>query len=186
MRATVPCLRCGLVVGFIALGCSLDPRSPVARFFFEIEDTDSAPAVIRNDDASDEVPHIGTVGSVHPPYALGACGRCHDAGDRQHVRENLSTTCRCCHERYYRDEVGHPPVLKGQCMKCHAPHRSEEPGLLRRPLFKTCMQCHLDPFLLSPEQHGHDGVERCTDCHDPHFGRGFRIKPDAPLIGKTP
>jgi len=119
-------------------------------------------------------------GSVHQPVAERNCAVCHDPDRQMHVRTDLAAACSNCHPRYFSAEVGHPPVKRARCLKCHEMHRSPHAALLTLPPFDTCMECHDPPEELSPAAHTRPDVQRCTLCHDAHFGRGFRIKPDAP------
>jgi predicted CXXCH cytochrome family protein len=120
---------------------------------------------------------------VHQPVADRRCAVCHDVDHRMHVRKDYLAACQDCHARYFSDEVGHPPVERSRCNKCHEPHRSTVQGLLVEELFDTCMRCHDDPKDMSERFHHpvNEHVKQCTLCHDPHFGEGFRIRSGAPV-----
>lgn len=118
---------------------------------------------------------------LHPPYARRECIACHDYDDSRRLRNDFLDTCADCHEQYFSEEVGHVPVREKLCLKCHEPHAGRHPGLLRRSVARTCGRCHVKAGLLSPEHHTRDDTHDCTVCHDPHFGVGFRLKPDAPI-----
>ncbi len=93
-------------------------------------------------------------------------------------RADLLDSCRTCHERFFSEEVGHPPVAQGQCTECHNMHQTDQPFLLTMPTFDLCIECHDEPEDLSEPAHTVSEVERCTACHDPHFGSGMLLRSD--------
>lgn len=173
------------------LACSAPARDRLARFFFEIPPDAKTPVEPPRADVEahtqiavgtiDIEGGVATVGSAHAPFVERACAKCHDAGDRMHVRDDVMDACRECHPGYFVKDITHPPVRKGQCDECHVPHRSVEPALLWRPLLDVCIECHEEPAKLSPVHHPPADVSRCTSCHDPHFGEGRRLHKGWPI-----
>ncbi len=165
----------------IALGCSPGARDQLKHFFFEVPGA-AEPVASTDPNAPQpyEVPRLvlppARFVSNHKPYIQHQCVECHDTEGDKHVRENFLDVCRECHPRYYSDEATHPPVVDGECMVCHEPHRSTNPSLLRLSVFETCIDCHDEPEDLSPADHGSGDVENCVSCHDAHFGKSPQLK----------
>ncbi len=184
--------KCGslLAVMFCAVfGCSQMARDRLMHFIFEIpgEEAVSASVALPNVDGgapSTQVTEPVTFAerevrfaSQHPPVLDRRCRSCHDATDRMRVDTDLMmASCRTCHPRFFSDAVGHGPVVKGECMACHVPHRSAQPALLLLPVFDTCIECHDEPEDLSETAHSGADAENCTKCHDPHFGEGMLLR----------
>ena len=118
--------------------------------------------------------------ATHAPVAQADCLGCHTA---HHVRDDpfrrflLAASderelCARCHEH----ESGltsasvHAPILQGGCLKCHVPHTSHEPKLLRKPLVPKCAECHAAVHAeLEGAVSRHPPVgEDCLACHDQH------------------
>ncbi len=178
----------GLVV---VLGCSQAARDNAKHFFFEIPEETQAETASRNAEPTDATarPDIklppSAYASVHEPYARDMCAECHDSSAKMPGLDNLTDACGECHSRYFSDEVAHSVVSDGECLSCHQLHRSKLTSLLTRSAAALCADCHDDPADLSEEAHGVEGVERCTTCHDPHFGGEdeMLLRPDRPRPG---
>jgi len=177
-------LIAGMVVAswVIVIGCSLSTRERLKTFFFEIPATDTTvtmepiPNVIPSNWPVRSTFSPPAFASLHPPFIQRQCRQCHDTSRKMQPREDLSTSCKACHSRYYSNEVGHEPVSSGECIQCHNMHRSRLDHLLLQPVLDTCIECHDEPEDLSEEAHAVKGVENCTSCHDPHFGTGMLLK----------
>lgn len=176
----------------IAMGCTLSSRERLKTFFFDIPADESTSAVPSTPDVIPAVWPVrstftpGVFASLHPPYVQRQCSRCHDAAQKMQPREDLSDSCKQCHSRYFSDDVGHEPVSSGECGQCHDMHRSHLEHLLLLPVLDTCIECHDEPEDLSEEAHGVKGVQRCTSCHDPHFGEGLLLKAGIKPLSSNP
>jgi predicted CXXCH cytochrome family protein len=150
------------------------------------------------------------------------CSPCHaDHASGDHVHLALKSGCTACHEIENRDDasyiavlpkeshgcitchpsaaVAHPhfPYASGMCIRCHDPHASPYPGLLRAKVNDLCLDCHLQSAakhdsrylptieLTTDHRFGHpyarhpvtgtldplSGAEMsCISCHLPHGG----------------
>ncbi len=137
---------------------------------------------------------------VHPTVK-GGCISCHEVENRDGasyvaVPPKESGGCRDCH---HSARVQHPhfPYASGMCTRCHNPHTSRLPGLLRAKVNDICLDCHLQsaakhasqylptieltsdnrighPYARHPVSGSRDpirGVEMsCISCHLPHGG----------------
>ena len=137
---------------------------------------------------------------VHPP-AKNGCISCHrienhDDSSYVDVQAKESSGCRECHRSA---PVQHPhfPYASGMCTRCHNPHASQFPGLMRAKVNDVCLDCHLQsktkhasryvPTIELTEDHrlGHPyarhpvsgspdpiagGEMSCISCHLPHGG----------------
>ncbi len=175
----------------VVLGCSQAARERTKHFFFEVPDDAQAGSASGDAQPTDtsERPDLelppSAYASVHQPYARQMCAECHDPSAKMPGLDNLTDACGECHARYFSDEVAHSVVSDGECLACHQLHRSKLPSLLTRSAAELCADCHDDPADLSEEAHGVDGVEKCTMCHDPHFGGEdeMLLKPGIPRPG---
>ncbi|MFQ5592284.1 MAG: cytochrome c3 family protein [Phycisphaerae bacterium] len=159
----------------VSVSCSLATRDRLKAFFFDVPSETGAPTPVAGavrppqEPPSLELPER-VYKSIHPPYAQRTCSHCHDSALQMQVRRDFLTACRECHSRYFGPEARHQPVVGGECIACHDPHRSRFPRLLRQATMDTCVDCHDEPEDLSEEAHSRADVENCTACHDPHFG----------------
>ena len=137
---------------------------------------------------------------VHPAVKSG-CISCHqienhDDASYVAVQAKESTACRECHAAV---SVRHPhfPYASGMCTRCHDPHASKFPGLLRAKVNDLCLDCHLQSAakrasrcmptieLSSDQRMGHPyarhpvsgsrdpisgGEMSCISCHMAHGG----------------
>ncbi len=137
---------------------------------------------------------------VHPAVTAG-CSSCHVVelrGDTPRVvlKRVEGGVCRQCHPAQKFERV-HLPYALGLCTRCHDPHKSQNPMLLRRTVNELCLECHLRPSDEAPSQDipiidlsmdnsmGHPyerhpvrgyadplrgGEMSCTSCHTAHGG----------------
>jgi len=169
----------------IMIGCAHESRERWRHFFFEIPDQKDAPSQQRESGGFSprETPEPlqlppARFAVVHNPVLTGECVACHDTSNQMAPREDLASACATCHTEFASMQQGHPPVVAGECTTCHEMHRSNIPSLLHEPVYDTCVECHDEPEDLSEKAHGVAGVERCTNCHDPHFGQAPFLKPN--------
>lgn len=125
--------------------------------------------------------------SSHEPFTLGTCHDCHDphGGDKKNFTlvESTQQLCQQCHDEFghggIASESNHLPVVKGDCLTCHAAHQSSHEKLLVVSKDTLCLGCHqsLDHAnhlgsLASEDQRTniHDPIinDNCMTCHLPH------------------
>lgn len=91
----------------------------------------------------------------------------------------------------FKGEISHGPVSEGACMKCHAPHASDNPKGLKADLPTLCFDCHDEamkddknrplPSLKvvyedsEMELHKPFADGDCLCCHDPHVSSHYRL-----------
>jgi len=94
---------------------------------------------------------------VVPRQAL--CLKCHkDKSDAKASREGLWL---------------HTPAAKGDCLKCHDPHRSSHQYLLLESPRQICIPCHRGPKVMELPAHKQPG--ECLTCHNPHLGKDRKL-----------
>ncbi|MBD1400678.1 cytochrome c3 family protein [Pelovirga terrestris] len=188
--------RLGLILLFLALlpaavGCSPEARHQVLTVLFtgvpplgwkeELQRLQAEEAIVVRQDFPSR---FDSGGWNHGPYAAGECGSCHEMvpprnpGERptrivvgQFV-ETREQMCVACHaektaERARNDGLWlHGPA--DNCLRCHHPHLSAQPAMLRRTADELCLSCHDDGLIHSQDLHA--GVSDCLSCHNPHLG----------------
>ncbi len=192
-----------MAVGVIGLallwsGCASTTKEKLLTFIFpdgypptqgeedsarreQTEDTGVSPE--SEGEATISKPDLPTVW-VHEPYLQRKCSKCHESKYSQKLRYEKSKLCISCHDKFLRDvEFIHAPVVSGDCLLCHNPHKSSSQFLLVETGPVLCYTCH-DPLELSKTtQHDSGGYSDCTTCHDPHQGsRKFYLKPAVELL----
>lgn len=94
-------------------------------------------------------------------------------------------------ENEFTGEVVHGPVSEGQCMKCHAPHSTDNPKGLKADMPALCFGCHdgsmkdddgkhlpsLKAFFEDSKMVLHTPFANgdCLCCHDPHVSSNYRL-----------
>ncbi|HYM77695.1 MAG TPA: cytochrome c3 family protein [Candidatus Dormibacteraeota bacterium] len=93
---------------------------------------------------------------VHPAVKLG-CTSCHVVENRENVtyvalKSAGGGVCWQCHPREKLLRA-HFPYASGMCMKCHVPHASANPRLLRAKVNDLCLSCHLHTRETAPSRY---------------------------------
>ena len=87
--------------------------------------------------------------------------------------------CGQCHDdlvdKMAKAPSKHEPVSKGECTKCHNPHKAELPNLLLTTGPDLCLTCHTDlkDKMANEREHAPAGQD-CLTCHQAHFAE---VKP---------
>jgi predicted CXXCH cytochrome family protein len=115
----------------------------------------------------------------HTPVQRGQCLSCHGPhGGHPPAflrRADSRTLCLACHEAegkmmVRKDLTLHPPFQKGPCLACHAPHASDQEGMLVKAPGALCTSCH--DISAQAIKVAHKGLltahTDCTSCHEPH------------------
>jgi predicted CXXCH cytochrome family protein len=139
--------------------------------------------------------------TIHKPIKEKGCTACHNphsADDKKLLTSDPGVFfCFKCHEDFTIDDEGynkksvHEPVLKGECVKCHDQHATDNPKLLRELPNKLCEGCHkrdkrhhklrisiLKKLTPIPEDFvlvEKDSMLACTNCHDPHSSDDVKL-----------
>jgi predicted CXXCH cytochrome family protein len=88
---------------------------------------------------------------VHGPMNLGDCGLCHTvhaSAEPKLLVRPATALCTDCHSEALPPPgtaaalQAHPMIPEGQCGRCHEPHSSANPRLLRQPAGRLCQGCH--------------------------------------------
>jgi predicted CXXCH cytochrome family protein len=142
-----------------------------------------------------EAKKAGTAPTTHAPFSGGDCLSCHLPHASAH--ESLlsgppAQVCALCHDVAGAAAAGtasagapaggssHPPVARGQCLACHAPHSGHKPALLRRAEARgLCLSCHEEQArALSRSdlsRHAPFESDSCLACHAPHASAQERL-----------
>jgi predicted CXXCH cytochrome family protein len=74
--------------------------------------------------------------------------------------------------------VVHQPVREGECLACHDPHASDQPGLLNARSAETCFSCHSGLPKKFKNTHQPYAQGKCASCHAAHQSdnRGLLVK----------
>ena len=126
-----------------------------------------------------EVSGEKTAAVRHTPAQRGQCLSCHGPHGGYPPgllrRADSRTLCLSCHEEEGRmivqkDLTLHPPFQKGPCLACHAPHASEQEGMLVKAPGALCTSCH--DISAQSIKVAHKGLltlrADCMSCHEPH------------------
>jgi predicted CXXCH cytochrome family protein len=113
---------------------------------------------------------------VHGPMNLGDCRLCHavhsSAQPKLLVRP-ATVLCTDCHSDALAPAgtpaalQPHPMIPEGQCGRCHEPHSSANPRMLRQPAARLCQGCHEGKTRSFHEAKGFS-IYVCAKCHDLH------------------
>jgi predicted CXXCH cytochrome family protein len=121
---------------------------------------------------------------AHRPYADKACDKCHQApkdGKVVLTKTDSKALCLQCHEETAKKiqsaEVQHAGAL-GDCLGCHNPHASKNPGYVRPDPVNACLKCHRDQAALQSTRkvlHKAAFQDGCSTCHEPHGGTRSKL-----------
>lgn len=113
---------------------------------------------------------------IHGPMSLGDCRLCHDVHGSPMpmlLRRPATELCIDCHSDV-APAPGTPPELQphtmipeGQCGRCHEPHSSPNPRMLREAAGLLCQKCHEGKTRSFHEAKGFS-IYVCAKCHDLH------------------
>jgi predicted CXXCH cytochrome family protein len=111
----------------------------------------------------------------HVPFARGQCGTCHEVHGSDSagmLTRPVASLCGSCHAAGASLRKAHRgyPVEKADCMQCHDPHASTQPGLFRESLHAPfeqgeCMACHATPGSPEPFRTRLPVLRLCGECH---------------------
>jgi len=113
---------------------------------------------------------------VHGPMNLGDCRLCHTVHasvEPKLLVRPATALCIDCHSESLPPPgtpaalQPHPMIPEGQCGRCHEPHSSANPRLLRQPAGRLCQGCHEGKTRSFHEAKGFS-IYVCAKCHDLH------------------
>lgn len=118
---------------------------------------------------------FGKKAHLHKAAKTGtSCKNCHKPVEpNKHafkpLPENRSVLCLDCHDEMEATKKQlHKPFKTGNCIKCHDPHQSDEPKLLKKTPQKLCLGCHDEQEPSKKHLHKPFKAGNCTKCHDAH------------------
>jgi predicted CXXCH cytochrome family protein len=170
-----------LLATSLNIGCSPRTSYKVLSVFFDgVPDSlsttgQTAPAKLENKDslmlAAIANLETGPKYVYHAPYQKQECDKCHDKVVRSSLLQPQPGLCYTCHSDFKNKFAYlHGPVASGNCSSCHAPHLSENNGLLRITGQALCYYCHHKDDVVKNGAHRSVLNDDCTKCHDPHGG----------------
>jgi predicted CXXCH cytochrome family protein len=123
---------------------------------------------------------------LHQPYGDHSCNECHESKFSQKLKSKPLELCFSCHDDFLeKAKVKHPPAADGECLACHSPHQSTEPGLLLQKVELVCAECHEDADLAKVKVHI-GTKESCVKCHNPHASdEKFLLKAGATKVAEA-
>jgi predicted CXXCH cytochrome family protein len=121
---------------------------------------------------------------MHRPVARRQCLHCHAHADPgEHLFELVPEKpelCWACHDLDL-EEFTHAPIDEDNCMGCHDPHGSDQPGLLvKTPSAGLCLTCHDQVFADEKYVHGPVAAQACLACHAAHSSPHEKLLSNAP------
>lgn len=167
-------------------GCVGATKYEVLTFFFDgvpspdtsahIDSVSTAKMVSTQNDSSDDIVKEVSATSTHRPYAEKKCSVCHDANSMSEAKTQILQRCQNCHPKFKEQyNYVHGPVAVFDCTSCHAPHQSDNAGLLKRAGDFLCTYCHKNAGQSKIDQHSQIGIVKCLACHTPHFSNDNRF-----------
>ncbi|MHC1706612.1 MAG: cytochrome c3 family protein [Bacteroidales bacterium] len=170
------------IIGFISLslneGCSPKGGYQVLHFFFDGV-PDSLQEINLGIDSSANRDSLKSVLNqtvnnkpeyyYHQPYYKQECTACHDKSARSNIIQAQPAVCYKCHENFQlKYKYLHGPVSGGYCTRCHSPHMSQYPKLIKNIGNSQCLDCHEKSQLTGTIAHNDFEMKECLDCHLPH------------------
>ncbi len=174
---------CTLVVVGLA-ACSSQVRHQVLTTFLDgvppAEGTEAHATVTRSESENATVAdEPKTPPSSHSPFRERNCAACHQSGSVRLLRAAPQLYCLKCHDGDIAPNPTqnmawvHGPVAAVECLRCHNPHESRYPHLVKAPGAVLCTGCHVekaaDPKRVA-DGRGPPTWPSCLDCHSPHGG----------------
>jgi predicted CXXCH cytochrome family protein len=168
----------GLVLACLALAsCDEVERHRVKTFFFDgVPPLPSQTSETQTSDPNGAAPAGASATGgwyVHEP--LQDCTQCHASRRRASFSRDVQLVapipqlCLTCHEEYATlSGWVHGPVVTGECLFCHEPHKTRYPGLVTGPTPDLCYQCHDPEALGLVENHAQPSYAQCLECHEAH------------------
>ncbi|MHB8835768.1 MAG: cytochrome c3 family protein [Candidatus Methylomirabilia bacterium] len=113
---------------------------------------------------------------VHGPMNLGDCRLCHtvhSSAEPKLLVRPATALCTDCHSDALPPAgtpaalQPHPMIPEGRCGRCHEPHSSANPRMLRQPAGRLCQECHEGKTRSFHEAKGFS-IYICAKCHDLH------------------
>lgn len=151
-----------------------------------------------------QTPHA-VKGDRHTPFAQNGCESCHGAS-AEHVaaRKNLPSViykgpnvspvavrnqqCLTCHQTGMRMNWTGSQHQSNEvaCASCHTVHVAKDPVLQKATQAEKCFTCHATQRAQANRFSHHpikEGKVTCSDCHNPHGGRGPSLLKEVTING---
>lgn len=182
------------VVSITILSCDEVQRHKMLTFFFDgvpplgSEDVSDVNSVDEGDQQVTQ--QNDTTWFIHKPSK--ECTNCHDMSKipkwaTPEFTKEPPQMCYDCHpESSYSGSTDyvHGPVVVGDCVFCHNPHRSKYEHLLKLPVPDICHSCHEKEDIESIADHSAELLSECLDCHVGHSSpakgllkKGWNVRP---------
>ena len=174
-----------IITGFLllvsAMSCDMKKHHKTVTFFFDGVpplDTEAVQVEMSREGTAVEseikqIPKTPT-GSEHEPWRKCE-GDCHGQRTQKsfsrqvYLSEKIPALCYSCHTDYtVSSTFVHGPVVVGDCLFCHNPHRSKNKYLLKTPVPDLCFQCHEKGVVESISGHMVESAAKCNECHEAH------------------
>jgi predicted CXXCH cytochrome family protein len=113
---------------------------------------------------------------VHGPLNLGDCRLCHTIHSSKQQSLLVDSPLTICPQCHFDVEVKpdtpedlrpHVLIPQGLCGRCHFPHSSDHPKMMREPAVRICLSCHPKNTRSFHEKKGFS-IYVCQKCHDLH------------------
>jgi predicted CXXCH cytochrome family protein len=86
-------------------------------------------------------------------------------------QDEICFTCHPDMEKAIKGGISkHAPITKGECSKCHSPHKAKLKSLLLASRPDLCLTCHKNMKERMAKENVHaPAAGDCLTCHKPHF-----------------